>query len=65
MRLSPGMCYEVEMVDGNLVTFRCFGQDEDGTLMAESPPGSGIMVDLFGILLAAGYKSYRQIECPK
>ena len=64
MRLGIGLCYAVLMADGSVVTFRFLGQDARGTVLAESPPGSGTHIDLLS-LLNEGYMAYWEIDCPK
>jgi len=63
MILTLGMCYNVALADGTVVDFRFNGQDGAGTVIAESPIGSGQNIDLIA-LLNRGYKIVWEVRCP-
>ena len=64
MRLGLGLWYAAQMADGSVFTLRFLGQNDKGTVIAESPPGSGNVVDPLS-LLNTGYKAYWEVECPR
>ena len=64
MKLRIGLCYAIRMTDGTVTTFRFFGQNDKGELIAESPPNSGQHIDLTR-LLNGGNVAYWEIDCPE
>lgn len=62
MKLEVGLCYAVLRSDKTVVQFRFTGS-KDGQFLAEVPPGSGKLVDLYSIL-DKGYLAYWEIPCP-
>lgn len=63
MNLSIGLCYAVELTNGSVVKFRFLGQDKNGKVVVETPPGSGKQEDLM-TLIQGGYLAYWEINCP-
>ena len=63
LTLSLGLCYNVAMADGTVVGFRFNGTNGSGTVIAESPIGSGKEIDLIQ-LLNRGYKIVWSVPCP-
>jgi hypothetical protein len=62
MELKIGHCYAVLLADGSVETIRFSGQDSDGVVRAESPPGSGSYIKLLD-LFNDGWKAHWEILC--
>jgi hypothetical protein len=62
MQLALGLCYAVLLANGNVVQFRFTGQNANGQVIIEVPPGSGNIVPFYNTIGA--YIAYWQIPCP-